>query len=237
MKNLKKPKDKSLIASSYVPQKISRFTLIELLVVIAIIAILASLLLPALSMAKQQVRVTSCINNLKNTSLVYEMYTGDFEDRYPSYGMGWRKTLWQYNTGRTDWWQTFCTGSQWSLNSMFICPEIINSLDKTTNGGTNNITYAQGLVVANVSWVNISYTKKGIHDFAVTTLCWCHGQNHWQENQAGNPELIKDTHNLGRPVLYADGHIVPTPNYTTFSAPRGLPTSITREGWDYLLVP
>src|SRR5262249_10186301 len=62
--------------------KSSGFTLIELLVVIAIIAILAAILFPVFAQARESARLTSCLSNMKEHGLAWNMYAQDYDETF-----------------------------------------------------------------------------------------------------------------------------------------------------------
>jgi len=91
------------------PHNRSAFTLIELLVVIAIIAILASLLLPAVSKAKAQALNVACLNNLKQLQVCFHLYAVDHKDILPPNNFVYDVETGQPAIGFSTNW-TWCPG-------------------------------------------------------------------------------------------------------------------------------
>lgn len=196
------------------------FTLIELLVVISIIAILASLLLPALSNAKRKAQGTRCVSNLHQVQIAMQLYLDEFESRY---FWGSTNDLAQINLDGMDW---FVWGGRTNGNLCTVQQNLFNRIDRPLNHYGLNLETAtcpldQGredsLPHKLWEWVGNSYLFNaigypptmsglvGLRSTSITsparTVTFCDGVLVYSNNPTGWHRP-----NVSGSVLLADGH-------------------------------
>jgi prepilin-type N-terminal cleavage/methylation domain-containing protein/prepilin-type processing-associated H-X9-DG protein len=199
----------------------SAFTLIELLVVIAIIAILAAILFPVFSRAREQARATSCASNLKQIGLGFMQYTQDYDGIYPLAGGAIK---WDSPDGQMGWMQQI--NPYVKSKQLYKCPSdtVANSefsyfmsaraayIAAGNNAAATNemrIQYPSLFVIAGDADTRIFDVDDADKDDYSNNLIGA-GTN-------GSTAYDSRRHLEGQNILFADGHVKKIVNFNTQS--------------------
>jgi prepilin-type processing-associated H-X9-DG protein len=211
-------------------------------VVIAIIAILAAMLLPALSQARAKARQISCINNLKQIALAARMYADDNGEVLPSYYQYPSRSGGSYGTsdipfqnealGRTSYAYKFWMDDTYQYLKSFEVFDCMEAADQSWYwGGYGWNVYGAGYAMNHPTRYGGIYDGISLAQVKSPTRCimladsgpgatnasqW---PNHWTPSSSYYPDYAPVNHNQGGNIAFIDGHAqwYRTPTYTSLA--------------------
>jgi len=209
----------------------SAFTLIELLVVIAIIAILASMIFPSFSRAREMARRASCASNMKQLGLGFVQYIQDYDERYPRAG-NWQS----WTAGNGHWVAGEGNGAGNSLakftqaenyaptgkravvkdgaifpylksEQIFICPS-------SRDGSATGLSYSMNCTMDRAADMSIQSPTEVV---LLVDEAYPSDGYFWASTDSAASDQFTQRHNETGNLLFVDGHVKSYP-FKAFSA-------------------